>query len=1143
MTVEEELEEPQEQTAVGFDVSKWPTRNFDMICGDVNAHSLLWDDSVATRGADKRRQIIEAWAADNNMIAMNDGSPTLSSRSSGSQTAPDVTLVHTSLLDKVTWETTEGLGSDHLPIVVTYRDHIPRINSKPSYKWKLRDADWKSYREEVDKNIPRNYERKNINKIARILTRIIRTAANKHVGKKKVTDNSKCYLTEEIRVEIKKRNKLRTSIGNNRTEWIESCRKVATMIKEEKEKRWKEYVSELNQTADTRKIFRTVRAIEGKVLPRQENEVLEVNGTAYTTDKDKAEQFAKTYRSFSKLKARKEDRRIKRYIRKELKTCRDLEESEEEITKTEMMRAIREASNGKAAGEDDIPYELVKNLGPLALEMLLQLYRKCWRGEGIPNIWRVAVIKTLLKADKDPKDPVSYRPISLTSCLGKILEKIVANRLIYVLENRGLLTENQAGFRPGRSTVDQVLKLVQSASDNMHTKPRGLRTMTAFFDYNKAYDTVWRDGLIYKMIRLKLPSRFIRYVRHFLSGRWTTVSINNISSKPFLLRNGLPQGSSISPLLFLIFINDIDVDLDMQSMASLFADDTSTWRADGRIRGSGRTLMQQEVDTILKWADQWKMKVNASKTKSLVIASSSADQSWDPGLKAGTVPIKLERLYRFLGVKVPSDLRFKEHVESTVAACRKRNLVLKSMATKNWGNTLETQRMIYLQSVRPALEYGSPGWEPWISKTRLESLQKVQNDALRAIVGLTATCPRDFLHLEANVEPLKLRYAKNNILLRERYKRYPPSDPRKHLLEKKASVRLQSRLGWRHQVLKEQPLEYEVEELKPPLPPWRVTKMHFEEVKLEKSKDQYTLEELKRRADERVKEITSEVVIFTDGSTDGNQNKGGAGVFIHDRRNDVKERLSYPAGEICSSYGAEGVALLRALEWLDQKNVATATICTDSLSLHKALANDDWKDAQDWLRKIKEKSHLLETDITILWIPSHCGCEGNEEADRLADEETKLEQAGIPITYDIAKARVRKRQWEVTHKRAKDIYGERKKPKLEVEKAWPRSVRSLFARLRTDHCRDLRHYQYVIEIADDPFCQECEDGKVDNINHVLCECPALEAIRRRVFSEPVKMSHLTTEPEKCRLVLRHRFKGLKLPKEHIAGRDAEGCQG
>ena len=320
--------------------------------------------------------------------------------------------------------------------------------------------------------------------------------------------------------------------------------------------------------------------------------------------------------------------------------------------------------------------------------MLLTLYQKCWRGEGIPTFWRVAVIKTLLKEDKDPKDPVSYRPISLTSCLGKILEKIIANRLIYILEDRGLLTENQAGFRPGRSTVDQVLKLVQEASDNMHSNPRGLRTMTAFFDYNKAYDTVWRDGLIYKMIQLKLPTRFIRYVRHFLSGRWTTVSINNVSSKPFLLRNGLPQGSSISPLLFLIFINDIDVDMDVETAASLFADDTSTWRADGKIRGSGKRLMQNEIDKIMNWAVKWKMKVNASKTKTMVITSSSKDQKWDPELMAGDTRIKLEQLYRFLGIKVPSDLRFKSHVETVVATCRKEGPgpQMYGYQEKKWGN-------------------------------------------------------------------------------------------------------------------------------------------------------------------------------------------------------------------------------------------------------------------------------------------------------------------------------------------------------------------------------------------------------------------------------------------------------------------------
>ena len=196
----------------------------------------------------------------------------------------------------------------------------------------------------------------------------------------------------------------------------------------------------------------------------------------------------------------------------------------------EMLRVIREASNNKAAESDDIPYELVKNLGPLAQEMLLDLYRRCWRGEGIPTKWRTAVNKALLKQDKDPKDPISYRPISLTSCLGKIQEKIIANRFIHILEERGLLSNNQAGFRSGRCKVDQVLKLVQEASDNVHTPPRGKRTIAAFFNYNKAYDSVWRDGLIFKMLQLKLPFRYIWYVRHFLSGRKTVVSTNNVNS-------------------------------------------------------------------------------------------------------------------------------------------------------------------------------------------------------------------------------------------------------------------------------------------------------------------------------------------------------------------------------------------------------------------------------------------------------------------------------------------------------------------------------------------------------------------------------------------------------------------------------------
>ena len=121
------------------------------------------------------------------------------------------------------------------------------------------------------------------------------------------------------------------------------------------------------------------------------------------------------------------------------------------------------------------------------------------------------------------------------------------------------------------------------------------------------------------MLDMKIPHRFVSYVRHFLSGRKTAVEVICARCPKFRLDEGLPQGSSISPLLFLIFINDITVDLNSDTAPSLFADDTSAWMEDGKIRGSNRELMQGEMDKILRWAETWKMKVNTGKTKTLVM--------------------------------------------------------------------------------------------------------------------------------------------------------------------------------------------------------------------------------------------------------------------------------------------------------------------------------------------------------------------------------------------------------------------------------------------------------------------------------------------------------------------------------------------
>ena len=113
-----------------------------------------------------------------------------------------------------------------------------------------------------------------------------------------------------------------------------------------------------------------------------------------------------------------------------------------------------------------------------------------------------------------------------------------------------------------------ILRLVQHATDQIQNKDRSSKTITTFLDYEKACNKVWKDGLIKKMLGMDIPQRLIYVVRHFLSGRKTWVDVNGVKSDVFRLDEGLPQGSAISPLLFLIFINDIDVDLDDNAVAS-----------------------------------------------------------------------------------------------------------------------------------------------------------------------------------------------------------------------------------------------------------------------------------------------------------------------------------------------------------------------------------------------------------------------------------------------------------------------------------------------------------------------------------------------------------------------------------------------
>ena len=439
-----------------------------------------------------------------------------------------------------------------------------------------------------------------------------------------------------------------------------------------------------------------------------------------------------------------------------------------------------------------------------------------------------------------------------------------------------------------------------------------------------------------------------------------------------------------------------------------------------------------------------------------------------------------------------------------------------------------------------ALEYASSSWSPWCADSNIKKLQGIQNSALRSIAGLYMSCPEDFLHLETGIKPLKQRFEDNDDITWDRFARLPDHDQRRQLQLKDANIRLKTRIGWRKKTAdRMRNLAIDRDITTPDLPPWKKPEnLLLDRVVLDKPKQEYTSAELLQLASAKIESIERELTIYTDGSTDENQENGGAGVYIEDLHHESIYEASLAAGKLCSSYTGECVALLHALEWL-QEHHHNALICTDSLSLHSALEQNNHKDRDPWLKNIKKALFQLGTTVTLLWIPSHCDIPGNDKADELAKQGSEMNQEGVPVTHAIVKAKIKARTWPINHQRAQQTYKNSRKPKVKIEKKWPRGVRSLYARLRTGHAKELKSYRHRIGLEEDGICSECE-LKEETIDHVLCRCPANESDRRELWPDDhttTTVNRLVTDPARCRELLERRFAGLSLPDP--AGSDDE----
>lgn len=328
----------------------------------------------------------------------------------------------------------------------------------------------------------------------------------------------------------------------------------------------------------------------------------------------------------------------------------------------DVKKVIESLKVKKAPGRDGISNVAVKNISTAAMMYLVSIITAMFRLGYFPKLWRRAKVLAFPKPGKDPTKPENYRPISLLPCLGKVVEKLLVMRLWEELKSKGLIQPEQFGFQAGCSTAHALLTMKTEIERALEAK---CCTATAFLDIEKAFDTVWHQGLIFKMIKARFSPWLIKMIHSYLLQRTFSVSLGSSYSDDRHAGSGVPQGSVLGPVLFLFYIHDLP--RHPYTNLTIFADDTSIRSTHARADVATRHL-QEHLDLLARFYDKWRIKINATKSENVLFTRRRRFTSDEPSqLRLNGSIIQRKSQVKYLGVTFQKNLRFNQHCQVILA--------------------------------------------------------------------------------------------------------------------------------------------------------------------------------------------------------------------------------------------------------------------------------------------------------------------------------------------------------------------------------------------------------------------------------------------------------------------------------------------
>ena len=373
-----------------------------------------------------------------------------------------------------------------------------------------------------------------------------------------------------------------------------------------------------------------------------------------------------------------------------LSTNFDTEELCIMITTKEFDEILR-VSRKSCPGPDKISYKELSGLPRSIKALACLLISSSINNSYVPVNWKESQITMIPKQDKDRSKAENYRPISPTNCLAKVSETVVKNIILDYCESLNIFGETQSAYRKHRCTTDNLTKLTQHVSEAFQwSEMVGL----VCFDVEKAFDAVWRLGLIHKLNSIELKIPIIMWINSFLSQRNVYVKINTTVSASFCPTAGVPQGSVIAPILFLIYVSRLP---KLNAQISQFADNFALYYR-SRSTQLIQNNLQSSLNSLIDWCDHMKIKINPNKTQYMIFKNPSKKEC-ELNLKIKGVPVGKTQSLKFLGITLTPHFRWNDHCNSLIKRANSRLFQLWRLSNLNINE--KSLLLVYKSWIRP----------------------------------------------------------------------------------------------------------------------------------------------------------------------------------------------------------------------------------------------------------------------------------------------------------------------------------------------------------------------------------------------------------------------------------------------------------